>query len=177
MKQNKEFVPLNIAVLTVSDTRTLDNDKSGDLIESRLEQAGHVTVARKIQLDELDLLKVWFTESAQDPGIDVVISTGGTGLTRRDVTPEAAEDLFDKSIPGFGELFRMLSYAEIDSSTIESRATAGVADGTLIFVLPGSPGACRLAMDKIIIKQLDIRTRPCNLTELLPRIRGEQPPA
>ena len=168
-----EFIALNSAVLTVSDTRTPDTDKSGDLIADRLEQAGHRVACRKIQLDELDLLSADFHEFIHDQDVDLIISTGGTGLTKRDVTPEAASAFFDKSIPGFGELFRMLASEEIDSSTIESRACAGVANGTLVFVLPGSPGACRTAMDKIIIKQIDIRTRPCNLTELLPRIRGE----
>ena len=168
-----DFIALNAAVLTVSDTRTLDTDRSGDIIVNRLEQAGHRIVYRKIQLDELDLLRADFSAYAHDPKVDLIVSTGGTGLTKRDVTPEAAQALFDKSIPGFGELFRMLSYEEIDASTIESRACAGIANGTLVFVLPGSPGACRTAMDKIVIKQIDIRTRPCNLTELLPRIRGE----
>ena len=175
MVDTPEFRPLNAAVLTVSDTRTPENDKSGDLIVDRLEQAGHKVVHRKIQLDELDLLKQDFDRLTHDPNVDLVVTTGGTGLTKRDVTPEAAEAFFDKHIPGFGELFRMLSYEEIDASTIESRACAGVADGTLVFVLPGSPGACRTAMDKIILKQIDIRTRPCNLTELLPRIRSETP--
>lgn len=173
MAQTPDFTPLNAAVLTVSDTRTPENDKSGDLVVGRLEQAGHQVVHRKIQLDELDLLSQDFHELIHDPNVDLIVATGGTGLTKRDVTPEAAEALFDKHIPGFGELFRMLSYQEIDSSTIESRACAGVANGTLVFILPGSPGACRTAMDKIILKQIDIRTRPCNLSELLPRIRGE----
>ena len=175
MAQIPDFRPLKAAVLTVSDTRTPENDKSGNLIVDRLEQAGHQVVDRKIQQDELALLKQDFQDLIRDPNVDLIIATGGTGLTKRDVTPEAAETFFDKLIPGFGELFRMLSYQEIDSSTIESRACAGVADGTLIFVLPGSPGACRTAMDKIILRQIDIRTRPCNLTELLPRIRGETP--
>lgn len=168
-----DFVALNTAVLTVSDTRTPETDKSGDVVRDRLQRAGHHIVQRKIQLDELDLLSADFHDFIDDPKVDLIISTGGTGLTKRDVTPEAAQTFFDKPIPGFGELFRMLSYEEIDSSTIESRACAGVANGTLVFVLPGSPGACRTAMDKIIIRQIDIRTRPCNLTELLPRIRGQ----
>ena len=170
-----EFRPLNAAVITVSDTRAPENDTSGDLIVDRLQQAGHQVLHRKIQRDELDLLKQDFHKLIGDPEVDLILTTGGTGLTKRDVTPEAAEAFFDKHIPGFGELFRMLSYEEIDSSTIESRACAGVADGTLVFVLPGSPGACRMAMDKIILRQIDIRTRPCNLTELLPRIRSETP--
>lgn len=173
MTKAPEFKALNAAVLTVSDTRTPANDKSGDLIVERLEQAGHLVRFRKIQIDELQLLRNDFQQFIDDPEVDLIIATGGTGLTQRDVTPEAATDLFDKQIPGFGELFRMLSYEEIDSSTIESRACAGVAGGTLVFILPGSPGACRMAMDKIIIRQIDIRTRPCNLSELLPRIRDE----
>ena len=175
MAEIPEFKPLNAAVITVSDTRTPENDKSGNLIVDRLEQAGHHVLHRKIQLDELDLLKQDFHKLIHDPEVDLILTTGGTGLTKRDVTPEAAETFFDKHIPGFGELFRLLSYEEIDSSTIESRACVGVAEGTLVFVLPGSPGACRTAMDKIILKQIDIRTRPCNLTELLPRIRSETP--
>lgn len=175
MPRDREFVALGAVVLTVSDTRNKENDKSGDLIEDRMREAGHRVLERKIQRDEVELLRQDLQIFCQDPQVDVVIATGGTGLTKRDVTPEAAEALFDKSIPGFGELFRMLSYQEIDSSTIESRACAGVARGTIVFVLPGSPGACRMAMDKIILKQLDVRTRPCNLTELLPRIRGEAP--
>ena len=173
MAKVPEFKALNAAVLTVSDTRTPANDTSGNVIVERLEQAGHHVRLRKIQIDELQLLRNDFQQLIDDPEVDLIIATGGTGLTQRDVTPEAATGFFDKQIPGFGELFRMLSYEEIDSSTIESRACAGVAGGTLVFVLPGSPGACRTAMDKIIVKQIDIRTRPCNLTELLPRIRGE----
>jgi len=174
--QEKQFLPLNVAVMTVSDTRVEDNDGSGDLIDERLTQAGHHVVNRSIQRENIDDLKAAFQALADDPAVDAVVSTGGTGLTRRDITPEATAELFDKSIPGFGELFRMLSYDEIGSSTIESRAVAGVANGTLMFVLPGSPGACRLAMDKIILNQLDARTRPCNLVALLPRIRHEEKP-
>jgi molybdenum cofactor biosynthesis protein B len=172
-KQDMPFVALNVAILTVSDTRTRDNDTSGDLIQERLEQAGHRVGARMIHADDRDglhsLLKGWIV----DVGIDVVIATGGTGLTRRDVTPEALAGLVTKPIPGFGELFRMLSYDDIGTSTIQSRAEAAVADSTLVFLLPGSTGACRLAMDRIILQQLDARHRPCNLTELLPRIRHE----
>lgn len=174
--QEPAFFPLNTAVLTVSDSRTEQDDKSGDLIADRLAQAGHRVVARAIQRENFDALVARFRSLVDDPGIDVVVSTGGTGLTQRDVTPDAAARLFEKSIPGFGELFRMLSYDQIGSSTIESRADAGVANGTIVFVLPGSPGACRLAMDSIILKQLDIRTKPCNLVALLPRIRHEQAP-
>jgi molybdenum cofactor biosynthesis protein B len=175
-KKEKSFVPLNVAVMTVSDTRVEENDTSGDLVVEHLDQAGHHVVNRTIQREDIDDLKSAFRALADDPDIDVVVSTGGTGLTQRDITPEATAGLFDKSIPGFGELFRMLSYDEIGSSTIESRAVAGIANGTIIFNLPGSPGACRLAMADIILKQLDARTRPCNLVTLLPRIRHEQKP-
>jgi len=176
-KQEKQFLPLNAAVLTVSDTRTEENDSSGDLIVERFENAGHRIVKRGIQREDVEALYARFRELVDDPDIDVIVSTGGTGLTQRDVTPEATARLFDKSIPGFGELFRTLSYDEIGSSTIESRADAGIANGTIVFILPGSPGACRLAMDSIILKQLDARTRPCNLVTLLPRIRQEQKPS
>jgi molybdenum cofactor biosynthesis protein B len=169
----KEFLPLNCAVLTVSDTRTAETDKSGALIAERLDGAGHRVVRREIRRDELDDLRAMLRTWVEDPEVDVVVATGGTGVTRRDVTPEAAAGLFTKPIPGFGELFRMLSYEDIGTSTIQSRAEAGVADGTLVFVLPGSTGACRLAMDKIVLQQLDSRHAPCNLAELLPRIRDE----
>lgn len=174
--QEKPFQPLNAAVLTVSDSRTEENDGSGDLIVERFEKAGHRVLNRGIQREDVGALYNRFRSLVDDADIDVVVSTGGTGLTRRDVTPEVTAKLFDKSIPGFGELFRMLSYDEIGSSTIESRAEAGIANGTIVFMLPGSPGACRLAMDSIILKQLDARTRPCNLVSLLPRIRHEQQP-
>lgn len=175
-KKEKQFAPLNVAVMTVSDTRIEDNDTSGELVAERFDQAGHHVVNRSIQRENIEDLKAAFRALADDPEIDAVVSTGGTGLTKRDITPEATAELFDKPIPGFGELFRMLSYDDIGSSTIESRAVAGVANGTIIFNLPGSPGACRLAMDKIILKQLDARTRPCNLVTLLPRIRHEDQP-
>lgn len=170
-KPKGPFVPLNVAVLTVSDTRTRANDTSGDLIEERLEAAGHRVAARLILKDDVAALRAQFKTWIEDPGIEVVISTGGTGLTQRDVTPEAVEPLLTKPIPGFGELFRWLSYEEIGTATIESRALAGVAGSTLIFCLPGSTGACRLGMERIILPQLDSTTAPCNLAELLPRIR------
>jgi len=172
-KQDMPFVALNVAVLTVSDTRTRENDTSGDLVQERLEQAGHRVAARLIHADDRDGLHAVLKGWIGDAGIDVVIATGGTGLTRRDVTPEALAGLVTKPIPGFGELFRMLSYDDVGTSTIQSRAEAAVADSTLVFLLPGSTGACRLAMDSIILQQLDARHRPCNLTELLPRIRHE----
>ena len=172
----RNFVPLNVAVLTVSDSRVAEDDASGDLIAKRFEEATHHVVYRAIQRENLEALEGSFRSLVDDPNIDVIVSTGGTGLTQRDITPEVTVKLFDKSIPGFGELFRSLSYDEIGSSTIESRADAGIAKGTIVFNLPGSPGACRLAMDSIILKQLDARTRPCNLVTLLPRIRHEQKP-
>lgn len=169
----RPFVPLNVAVLTVSDTRTSETDTSGALIADKLKTAGHKIVAHVILPDDLERLRAQVRAWIDDPGVHAVISTGGTGLTKRDVTPEAITPLITKPIPGFGELFRMLSYQEIGSSTIESRAFGGVAGDTLVFCLPGSTGACRLGMDKIILEQLDARFRPCNLVALLPRIRHE----
>lgn len=170
------FVPLGVAVLTVSDTRTPETDSSGDLIEERLKGAGHRVIARLILKDEIVLLREQFEAWIDDPAAQVVISTGGTGLTRRDITPEAVEPLLTKPIPGFGELFRSLSYEEIGTSTVESRALAGVAGDTLIFCLPGSTGACRLGMERIILPQLNTTTAPCNLAEMLPRIRRDPAP-
>jgi molybdenum cofactor biosynthesis protein B len=176
-KSLKPFVALNVAVLTLSDTRTRDNDSSGDLIEERLKGAGHHVAARIILRDDIEALRAQFKQWIDDPGVDVVITTGGTGMTQRDITPEAARPFITKPIPGFGELFRMLSYHEVGTSTIQSRAEAGIADGTVLFMLPGSTNACRLAMDSIILSQLDAGYRPCNLVELLPRIRHEARPA
>ncbi len=170
-KTDAPFVSLNIAILTLSDTRTRENDTSGDLIEERARNAGHQVVQRALVREDMDRLRAQFRDWIADSGIDVIISTGGTGMTRRDITPEAVHPFITKPIPGFGELFRMLSYQEIGTSTIQSRADAGIADGTVIFMLPGSTNACRLGMDKIILSQLDSRHRPCNLIELLPRIR------
>lgn len=169
----RPFVSLNVAVLTVSDTRTPETDTSGRLIAEKLRAAGHKVAAHVILLDDAERLRAQVRAWIDDPQVHAVISTGGTGLTKRDVTPEALAPLITKPIPGFGELFRTLSYAEIGSSTIESRAFAGVAGDTLMFCLPGSTGACRLGMDKIILEQLDARFRPCNLVALLPRIRHE----
>ncbi len=169
-KQEIAFQPLNIAVLTVSDTRTAENDTSGDVLEERLTKAGHRLAARTIVRDEIDAIAEQFRTWIDDPGIDVVISTGGTGVTGRDVTPEALARVAEKHIPGFGEMFRWLSYQKIGTSTVQSRADAGVAGGTYIFVLPGSPGACRDGWDGILQDQLDIRHRPCNFAELLPRL-------
>ena len=172
-KASKPFVPLNAAIMTASDTRTFDNDTSGDLIQERLEGAGHRVVDRKILADDIDDVRGLITRWVEDDGIDVIITTGGTGLTQRDILPEVVEPMITKAIPGFGELFRMLSYEDIGTSTIESRAVGGVADGTLMFCLPGSTGACKLGMDQIILPQIDATTRPCNLVALLPRIRHE----
>lgn len=167
--------PLRIAVLTVSDTRTLETDKSGAYVAEALQTAGHVIALRNIVPDELTLLQSTLSALIADNAVDVVIATGGTGITKRDVTPEALAPLVTKWIPGFGELFRYLSYADIGAATIQSRAEAALCGGTLVFALPGSTGACRLALEKIIVPQLDIRTKPCNFAELLPRIRGEKP--
>jgi len=163
------FVPLAVAVVTVSDTRDLETDTSGALIVELLGAAGHRSVERQLIRDELGLIRALFARLRDDPSVQVVIATGGTGLTARDVTPEALEPLVSKPILGFGELFRSLSYAEIGASTIQSRATAALCDKTLFFVLPGSRAAVRLALEKIILPQLDRRTKPCNFVELLPR--------
>jgi len=162
--------PVNIAVLTVSDTRTKENDKSGDTLVERLKNAGHLLVEKRIVKDELSLLKETLKEWIDSSEVDVIIATGGTGVTGRDVTPEAFESLYEKTIPGFGELFRSLSYQNIKTSTMQSRATAGVANGTFLFALPGSTGACKDAWDMIIVHQLDSNHKPCNLVELLPRL-------
>ena len=175
-KAKGPFVALNVAVLTVSDTRTRENDTSGDLIQERLETAGHKVVSRVILKDDVEKLRGQMRAWVADKNVDAVVSTGGTGLTRRDVTPEAVTPLITKPISGFGELFHWLSYEEIGTSTIESRALAGVADDTLVFCLPGSTGACRTGMDKIILPQLNSTTGPCNLTEMLPRIRHNPAP-
>ena len=168
---SQDFLPLNIAVLTASDTRTLEEDTSGQLLSDRLTEAGHQLAAREIVKDNIYLIRALVSQWIADESIDIVISTGGTGLTGRDGTPEAVEVLFDKKIQGFGELFRQLSYEEIATSTIQSRVTAGVANGTYIFCLPGSSGACRTAWDRILAAQLDLRSKPCNFAELIPRLR------
>ncbi|MFN4310341.1 MAG: molybdenum cofactor biosynthesis protein B [Ferrovibrio sp.] len=168
------FVPVRIAVLTVSDTRSVDDDRSGNTLVERLTEAGHLLAARAIVKDEIDAIRTQVKAWIDDPAIDVVLSTGGTGVTGRDVTPEAFEGIFEKSIPGFGELFRMLSYQKIGTSTIQSRCTAGVTRGTYLFALPGSPGACRDAWDMILKDQLDYRHKPCNFVELFPRLREHE---
>jgi molybdenum cofactor biosynthesis protein B len=164
------FRPVRIAILTVSDTRTPASDRSGDTLEERARAAGHEIAARAIVIDERAEIEARLRAWIANPGVEVVLATGGTGVTGRDVTPEAVKAVIEKDIPGFGELFRWLSYAKIKTSTIQSRALAGVAGGTYIFALPGSPGACRDAWDDILVHQLDIRTRPCNFIELMPRL-------
>ena len=166
----REFLPVNIAVLTVSDTRTRDDDKSGNTLADRIEGAGHVVIDREIVKDDVDSIVAKLQEWIAQDEVDVVISTGGTGVTGRDVTPEAFQAVYEKDIPGFGELFRMLSFDKIGTSTIQSRATGGVAGGTYLFALPGSPGACKDAWDDILVHQLDYRFKPCNFVELMPRL-------
>ena len=168
--QETEFLPVHIAVMTVSDTRTLADDRSGDTLVERLETAGHVLAGRAIIKDETELIANKLREWIDNPEIDAVITTGGTGVTGRDVTPEALARVREKDIPGFGELFRWISYQKIKTSTIQSRACAGVANGTYLFVLPGSTGACKDGWDEILKDQLDIRHKPCNLVELMPRL-------
>ena len=172
--ETRPFLPVNIAVLTVSDTRTLADDKSGDRLVELLTASGHKLADRAIVKDDVGQIVAKLEGWIADPRVDVVISTGGTGVTGRDVTPEAFQQVFEKEIPGFGELFRMLSYQKVGTSTIQSRATAGVAGGTYLFALPGSPGACRDGWDEILRFQLDIRHRPCNIAELLPRLREHE---
>ena len=169
--ENITFRPINIAILTVSDSRTLADDKSGDILVERLGAAGHDLADRAIVKDEvaaiIGQLKTWI----DDPAVETVISTGGTGVTGRDVTPEAFAQVYEKEIAGFGEVFRQISFKFIGTSTIQSRATAGVAKGTYLFALPGSPGACRDGWDHILKDQLDIRYRPCNFAEMMPRLQ------
>jgi molybdenum cofactor biosynthesis protein B len=167
---DREFVPVGIAVLTVSDSRGLEQDSSGRVLIERLTAAGHRLAGRAILPDDVYRIRAQASAWIADPAVQVVISTGGTGLTGRDGTPEALAPLLDKTIDGFGEVFRALSYEEIGASTIQSRAVAGVANGTYVFCVPGSSGACRTAWDKLIAPQLDYRTRPCNLVELMPRL-------
>ncbi len=171
MADAREFIPLNVAVLTVSDTRNEETDKSGALLAQRLEAAGHRLAEKRIVPDDVYRIRAVVAQWIAEESVQVAISTGGTGVTGRDGTPEAIAPLLDKTIEGFGETFRMLSYEEIKTSTLQSRALAGVANGTYVFCLPGSSGACRTAWDRIIAAQLDYRTRPCNLVELMPRLR------
>jgi molybdopterin adenylyltransferase len=169
--ESRPFIAVNIAVLTVSDTRTLQTDTSGQMLVDRLTEAGHRLAVRSIVRDEAGEIEARFRDWIADPQVDVVISTGGTGVTGRDVTPEAFARVIEKDIPGFGELFRWLSYQKIGTSTIQSRAMAGVAGGTYLFALPGSSGAVKDAWDGILATQLDNRHRPCNFVELMPRLQ------
>jgi molybdenum cofactor biosynthesis protein B len=169
--KNRPFIPVRIAVLTVSDSRTPETDRSGSILEERLRNAGHELADRTILPDDYPELRAQIEAWIARPDVDVVLATGGTGLTGRDITPEVFESLYEKSIPGFGELFRHLSHSIIGTSTIQSRATAGVARGTYLFALPGSPGAVRDAWDGILSTQLDNRYRPCNFVEIMPRLQ------
>ena len=165
-----DFIPVRIAVLTVSDTRKLDEDRSGDVLVGRISEAGHTLVQRAIVRDERDQIADQLRAWCADPAIDVVISTGGTGLTGRDVTVEAHRDVYEKEIDAFGTVFTIVSMQKIGTSAVQSRATAGVAQGTYLFALPGSPGACKDAWDEILVKQLDYRHKPCNFVEIMPRL-------
>ncbi|PZW48278.1 molybdenum cofactor biosynthesis protein B [Humitalea rosea] len=169
--ESRTFLPIAIAVLTVSDTRDLASDRSGDVLAERIEGAGHALAARKLLRDDAEVIEAQLRAWIADPAIDCIITTGGTGITGRDVTPEAFARVLEKEITGFGELFRMLSYAKIGTSTIQSRAIGGVSGGTYLFALPGSTGAVKDAWDDILLFQLDVRHRPCNLVELMPRLQ------
>jgi len=172
--ETKDFIPVRIAVLTVSDTRDIADDRSGDTLVKRLEAAGHILTDRMIVRDERDQIADQLREWVANPEVDVVISTGGTGLTGRDVTVEAHRDVYEKEIDAFGTVFTMLSMQKIGTSAIQSRATGGVAGGTYLFALPGSPGACKDAWDEILSFQLDYRHRPCNFVEIMPRLDEHQ---
>ena len=168
--ETADFIAVRIAVLTVSDTRQEADDRSGDVLVARIEAAGHQVAARKILPDERDQIARQLRDWCADPDIDVVISTGGTGLTGRDVTVEAHRDVYEKEIDAFGTVFTIVSMQKIGTSAVQSRATGGVAQGTYLFALPGSPGACKDAWDEILLKQLDYRHRPCNFVEIMPRL-------
>jgi molybdenum cofactor biosynthesis protein B len=170
LDESRAFVPLNIAVLTVSDTRTRADDRSGDVLQERLTGAGHRLAGRDIVPDDIERIRGAVQGWIADPGVDVVITTGGTGFTGRDVTPDALEPLFEKRMDGFSSIFHHISYGKIGVSTIQSRATAGVAGATFIFCIPGSPGACKDAWDGVLVHQLDYRFRPCNFVEIMPRL-------
>ena len=168
--ESRTFIPLKIAVLTVSDTRGLNDDRSGDTLAERLTKAGHTLAARSVVTDDVEKIRAQVRTWIEDRGVDAIISTGGTGFTGRDVTPEAIEPLFEKRMEGFSTIFHTISFPKIGTSTIQSRATAGVAGATYIFVLPGSPGACKDAWDGILVHQLDYRYRPGNFVEIMPRL-------
>ena len=169
-----DFLPINIAIITISDTRTIQNDKSGDLLEERVAMSGHNLINRNIVKDDFKEITKCVRNLTEKKNIDVIISTGGTGLTGRDITPEVMKTLFDKSIDGFGEMFRWLSYSKIGTSALQSRALAGVSNGTYIFCLPGSPSACKDGWDDILAYQLDIRHKPCNFIEIMPRLKEHE---
>ena len=171
MSTHTNFIPINVAVVTISDTRILDNDKSGDVLEKRVIKSNHKLISREIVKDDFDKISQLFLNLINNKKIDVIISTGGTGLTGRDITPEVMKTLFEKTIDGFGEMFRWLSYSKIGTSALQSRALAGVSNGTYIFCLPGSPSACRDGWDQLLIHQLDIRHKPCNFVEIMPRLQ------
>lgn len=173
MTTTRQFIPLNIALLTVSDTRTDATDTSGRLLAQRIGENGHRVADKGIVRDDIYQIRAVVSPWIACDSVEVILTTGGTGVTGRDGTPEAVEPLLDKTLEGFGEVFRMLSYQEIGTSTIQSRAIAGVANGTYVFCLPGSRNACATAWDKLIMSQLDYRTRPCNLVELMPRLKEE----
>jgi len=166
----REFQPVKIAVLTVSDTRTPDDDKSGNILVERLTSAGHTLAGREIVTDDIPKIQAVVKRWIEDDGVDVVISTGGTGLTGRDITPEAFVELYDKEIDGWSTIFHQMSFQKIGVSTIQSRTTAGVAGSTYLFALPGSPGACKDGWDNILVHQLDYRSGPCNFVEIMPRL-------
>ena len=166
----RSFIAIRIALLTISDTRTQDTDRSSEILSDLISDAGHIVITRSLVKDDYDTIVTQLTLWLTDPMIDIILATGGTGVTARDVTPEAFRAVYDKEIEGFGELFRMLSFQSIGTSTIQSRATAGVARGKYLFALPGSPGACRDAWNGILKYQLDNRQRPCNFVELMPRL-------
>ncbi len=170
----RDFIPVRIAVLTVSDTRTLDDDKSGNVLVDRITAAGHLVADRKIIRDERVDIAHQLRDWCSDDAIDVIISTGGTGLTGRDVTVEAHRDVYEKEIDAFGTIFTIVSMEKIGTSAVQSRATGGVANGTYLFALPGSPGACKDAWDAILVKQLDYRHKPCNFVEIMPRLDEHQ---
>ena len=170
IKQPRQFIPVGIAVLTVSDTRKLEDDKSGNTLVKRLEKSGHKLIERAIVTDDVDAIQAKVKQWVSHEDIDVVMTTGGTGFTGRDVTPDALEPMFDKHMDGFSQVFHTISHDKIGTSTIQSRATAGLTDTTFIFCLPGSPGACRDAWDGILEGQLDYRHKPCNFVEIMPRL-------
>ena len=173
MSTEKQFIALNIAVLTISDSRTESDDKSGNTLVERIESAGHIVFEKKIVADDIYQIRSVISQWIADDNVNACVTTGGTGVTGRDGTPEAVAPLLDKVLDGFGEVFRMLSYQDIKTSTMQSRTVAGVANGTYLFCLPGSTGACTTAWDELIKAQLDVRTKPCNLVQLMPRLKEQ----